>query len=100
MSISSISHPTALLGQVASKNPFVAAASYGASTFASTLMQALKPAPGTAAAAGGTTATGALQALAHHHGRHAGAAIQPQLFLQSLRSGASAAPGRLLSTAV
>jgi len=99
VSISSISHPTALLGQVASKNPLVAAASYGARSFASTLMHATQPSGSATATGGTTTATGTLQALAHHRGHHAGGAIQSQLFLQSLKSGASAAPGRLLSTA-
>ena len=128
MSISSISNPTALLSQVAGKNPFAVATPLGAGSFVTTLLQELRQsgasatassaagatsataAPATTSAtganatagAGGAAATGALQARGHHHGHHAGGMSQPQLqaLLQNLKNGASARPGQLLSTAV
>lgn len=122
MSISSISNPTALLSQVTGKNPFAVATPLGTGKFASTLLQELQQA-GVSSAPGSTT--GATSAL--HHGHHGGgmsqllallqqnqangsagstaagsgvSSLQLQALLQNLKNGASATPGRVLSTAV
>ena len=126
MSISSTSNPTALLGQVAGKNPLALATPFGAGSFVSTLLQELRQS-GASAGAGGTAATAALQVGGHHHGNHAGgisqlmsllqqnptsgsaassaassasSSLPLQALLQNLKNGASARPGQLLSTAV
>jgi hypothetical protein len=77
VSISSVLSPSAWASQIASKNPLAAAATYGAGSFASMLMQAL-----------------------HHHGHHGGGRAALQSLQQSLPAGSATAPGlgRLLNT--
>ena len=107
MSISNVLSPSALLSQAASKSPLAAAVSFGAGSFASTLMQALQQAgtavsaasaPSGAAAAAASTAAGGTSAVhGHHHGHHGGGRFAAQLAAAGLTTPGT---GQLLNAKV